>query len=397
VTTIKAVLLDLDNTLLYNPDRPFAMAFLSALNEHFLAAIGYTGTTDAVRQFIGLTHQGRDGTQSNSALFYDLLAQATGQTAQTLQNVMASFYRDVYPALRSCVKLIPNAARLVNLLYDGGFAVVIATNPIYAASAIQQRMVWAGLPDPENRSGRYALVTSADNMHFSKPDPAYYAEILGRVGVEPDEALLLGDSERNDMLPGQRLGLHTYPVHAENPLQLNEVLARFAGQVQDASWRERLLPPKLQPTMIEPQLRGNIGALYGILSEVGAGQWLQRPDPDQWSILQVLCHLASNEDEEQRLRLQRILNEANPFIIAPKPPGPDIPLCDEDGYQTAARFAQSRQQTLELIAQIAPDAWLRPARHSIFGLTTLLEMAYFTAQHDRLHLNQLCQTLGRCE
>jgi hypothetical protein len=26
-----------------------------------------------------------------------------------------------------------------------------------------------------------------------------------------------------------------------------------------------------------------------------------------------------------------------------------------------------------------------------------LEMAHFTAQHDRLHLNQICQTLGKCE
>jgi hypothetical protein len=63
----------------------------------------------------------------------------------------------------------------------------------------------------------------------------------------------------------------------------------------------------------------------------------------------------------------------------------------------AREFEEARRETLQLVATFTDVDWQRPARHSIFGLTTLLEMAYFTAQHDRLHLNQLCQTIGRCE
>ena len=59
-------------------------------------------------------------------------------------------------------------------------------------------------------------------------------------------------------------------------------------------------------------------------------------------------------------------------------------------------FRQARERTIALLAGLRPDQWNRPARHSIFGLTNLLEMAHFTAQHDRLHITQLCQTLGKC-
>jgi hypothetical protein len=60
------------------------------------------------------------------------------------------------------------------------------------------------------------------------------------------------------------------------------------------------------------------------------------------------------------------------------------------------RFATEREQTIALLTGLTDAQWGRPARHSVFGPTTLLEMAAFTARHDRLHINQLCQTLGKC-
>ena len=52
----------------------------------------------------------------------------------------------------------------------------------------------------------------------------------------------------------------------------------------------------------------------------------------------------------------------------------------------AAEFVRERQATLQVIADFSLETWQRRVRHSIFGLSTMLEMAYFTAQHDRLHL-----------
>ena len=52
---------------------------------------------------------------------------------------------------------------------------------------------------------------------------------------------------------------------------------------------------------------------------------------------------------------------------------------------------------IEFISVLPANAWNRPARHSIFGPTNLLEMAHFSARHVHLHTNQLKQTIERCQ
>jgi FMN phosphatase YigB (HAD superfamily) len=373
---IKAVLLDLDNTLLKNPDMAFAQAFLEQFEQHYKQA-GISNAAVNFRRAIQVMGAGQSGQQSNRAVILEFLG--------TKAELFDAFYEQVYPLLKVCISSVEGANALIRQLRDMGLAVVIATNPIYPESAIRQRMAWAGLPLEENT---YSLITSADNMHFAKPDPAYYAEILARVGVEPDEALMVGDSLRSDIAPAQSVGLRSFHLSTRG-------LADFIEQMEEClSDNQSII---LHPDMIEPQLRGNIGALYGMLANVQEKFWHQRPDPKEWSIIQILCHLRDAETQIERYRLLRILQEENPFITQPQEPGPNIPECADEGYTIAAEFVKERQETLGLIRDFSLETWQRRVRHSIFGLSTMLEMAYFTAQHDRLHLKQLCQTIGRCK
>ena len=113
-------------------------------------------------------------------------------------------------------------------------------------------------------------------------------------------------------------------------------------------------------------------------------------------MMQTLCHLLETEQTVHRPRLQQIMAEENPFLPPTTPPSPDTPPCSEDGPHIAQAFLTQRLETMTWLRTLQPAHWQRPARHSIFGLTTLLEMAQFTAQHDRLHISQICQTLGKC-
>jgi hypothetical protein len=275
--------------------------------------------------------------------------------------------------------------------------VVIAANTLYPAAVVRQQLAWAGLPDA---SEAYALVTTSDNMHFARPDPAYYAEIVARVGIEPDEALMVGSSLTHDIQPAAQTRLRTYHVNGRDSAAADAVgsLADFTRQMAADGWLDTLPPRPLKPEAVEPQLWGNVGALFGMLTEVQPAYWGQHPDPNEWSILQIVCHLLESEIQVQRPRLQRILTEDNPFLVNPSPPpGPHMPPCSSDGVEAARQFAAHRRETIAMLRALPAAAWSRPARHSVFGPTTLLEMALFTAQHDRLHLNQLCRTLGRCE
>jgi len=392
---IKAILLDLDNTLLLNPDKVFAQAFLQGVTSHFQQAHGLESADQMHRASLKGLADAHDGTQSNMARMETLFQHASALSAEAARETWAAFYATAYPSLlETCIEPVAGAASLIESLREAGAAIVIATNPIYPEAAIRARMAQAGLPIEH---GVYALVTGAELMHYPKSDPAYYAEILGRIGIEPYEALMVGDSLTNDIQPAHTIGVHTFHITTDAEAGgLHGTLADVTALVQEQDWHNRFPTQPLRAEMIAPQYRGNLAAMYGLLEHVSSDYWPKRPDPNEWSILQILCHLAESEEKDQRPRLERILHSDNPFIVAPHPSGPNLPVCDTDAYRVAQRFVQQRQQTLAFLATLQPDDWQRPARHSVFGLTTLLEMAHFTAQHDRLHLNQLCQTIGRC-
>jgi len=384
---IKAVLIDLDDTLLVNPTARFMQVYMAQLETYAAQRWGLHDLreqlTTAAR---GLMFNPRDMQRSNITVLLESLNAVTGRAPDELLHLFNTFFASPeFDTVRACSESVSAAPQVIQRLRDAGYAVVIATNPIYVAEAIRQRLKWAGLPDDFSA---YSFVTHAENMHFAKPQPAYYAEILGRVGVEPDEALMLGDDERNDIQAAATVGLYTRQITAHT---LHEFLDEIDG-LEDL--------PNRGPheESITPQLMGNVGALYGLLDTAKPHFWHQHPDPSEWSPLQIVCHLLEKEDEVMRPRLERIRQHDRPFIVETVPlDAQHAPACAPDGWDAAQAFVESRRQTLALIDSFSAAEWQLPARHSIFGNTNMLEMAHFTAQHDRLHLRQLCQTIGRCQ
>ena len=384
---IKAVLLDLDNSALDQPDHQFAATFRGAFAQRLEEQTGIKSADGVFHRAIQKLNRRRDIVSSNDEVMTSSIAADVNASVSDIQLKLGALYQSSYEQAHSVASAAPDARQLVEALLDQGLAVAVVSNPIYREATIAQRLQWAGLGDFIES---FAFLSSSENMHFAKVDPAFYAELIARIGIEPDEALLVGDKRQNDHLPAETVGLHTWPV--ENATALGALLEH----VQCAGWQHRYSGGPLRETMLKPQFLGNLGALFGLLSEVKEHQWHQKPDPNEWSIVQILCHLAETETAVHQERLQKILSVENPFIRALPPPGPDMPTCSDRPQEVAEEFREKRLSTLELIAELAPEDWLRPARHSIFGLTNLLEMAYFTAQHDRLHISQLCQTLGKC-
>jgi FMN phosphatase YigB (HAD superfamily) len=391
---IKAVLLDLDNTLLENPDEAFANAYLQLIDSFFHERFGVQSIRSHVLTALRHLHEpSRNLRLSNLDSLTQTLSPHVQLTPMQLLDAFQIFYDDLFPQLKTCVRPIhPVPRSLVEYLLQEKLTVVIATNPIYPESGVYQRLEWAGLSDLVSE---FALITHAGNMHFAKPDPAYYAELVARVGIEPDEAIMVGDSLKNDIRPAAQAGLRTY--HIEEPLE--HALTAFQLKMSEESWQNESIAPQLNPEMVLHEMRGNIGAIYGTIQHGKSHYWHQRPDPNEWSPVQIICHLVDTETTVQRARLERIHSVENPFLVAPpSPPGPQIAShCADDGHSAADLFQEVRKETISWLAKVPPHDWIRPARHSIFGPTTFLEMAHFTAQHDRLHINQLCQTLGRCQ
>ena len=114
-----------------------------------------------------------------------------------------------------------------------------------------------------------------------------------------------------------------------------------------------------------------------------------RPTPQEWSIADVLLHLATME----RLvltQLQKIVQEERPFLPTLHPetqPEPDPrPLAE---LVTAVH--DTRQQTLTFLHTLKAGDWQRTAVHETLGATRFRFMVQLLVDHDTEHLNQIIE------
>lgn len=224
---IDTILLDLDDTLLGNE--------LNAFMKHYFGLLGeYAEQIMPSQQFIQelliatrAMMTDTDTAVSNRDRFWQTFAKRTQQTnVDELEQFFEIFYRDHFPQLQATTQMRPAAARLVARCQDMGMKVVVATNPVFPPAAIRHRLAWAGVPDTDVP---FALVTTYENMHSTKPHVSYYEEILQKVDSCPQQALMVGNDWEDDIVPAARLGLATYWI-AEDDAPLPDTAVSPDGQ-----------------------------------------------------------------------------------------------------------------------------------------------------------------------
>ncbi|MBD3853240.1 MAG: HAD family hydrolase [Acidobacteria bacterium] len=206
-TALKALLLDLDDTLLGNPMKTFIPAYFRALTE-FVTEI--QPPERLIEQLLIATRKmdGGDGTgASNGEIFAEAFFPGLGVPREDLEPVFERFYAEAFPMLRPLTALRPAAPKIVEWAGQRGLQVVIATNPVFPRTAIEQRMEWAAVGVDRFE---YAHVTSYENSHATKAQPAYYREILAVLGRGPEECLMVGDNWSWDMVNAADVGIPGY-------------------------------------------------------------------------------------------------------------------------------------------------------------------------------------------
>jgi hypothetical protein len=133
-----------------------------------------------------------------------------------------------------------------------------------------------------------------------------------------------------------------------------------------------------------------IAALARSASEEQA-RW--KPVPDEWSILEVLCHLYDEEREDFRTRVRLTLE--NPE--ADWPPINPRGWVTERGYNqrewpaALEAWAQERRASLQWLRELQNPNWDSTHTHPQFGSATAGEMLAAWVAHDHLHIRQLNQ------
>ena len=201
---IKFVLFDLDGTLLPMEQELFTRHYFSLLAKK-LAPHGYdpkllvdgiwTGTAAMIKN---------DGGCSNEEAFWRKFSTIFGERVRDDIPMFEEFYRTEFIGAKASCGFAPQAAAVIRKVHEKGVRTVLATNPIFPAIATENRIRWAGLSTDD-----FELYTTYENSSYCKPNPAYYRQILEKIGAAPEECLMVGNDVTEDMVAGT-LGMKVF-------------------------------------------------------------------------------------------------------------------------------------------------------------------------------------------
>lgn len=190
----KTILFDLDGTLLPIETDEFLRQYMKALAAHARHLIPPQQLVGQVWESTVAMIRNTDPARTNAEVFAAHFFPAVGMSEAQLMPVFEVFYREKFPALRAACPGAPGQARaVVQAAVDQGYEIVLATNPLFPRLAIEERMRWVQVDHLP-----WALVTTYEEMHACKPQPAYYREILTRIGRAPDQCLMVGNDVEED-------------------------------------------------------------------------------------------------------------------------------------------------------------------------------------------------------
>ena len=393
----RTILLDLDDTLLGNSLDNFIPAYIKSLAQRMAPLVPpekLVPTLMAATQAM-VTNPSSDRRleETFGQAFYPVL----GLDPVQARPLIDQFYAEDFPKLRPYTRLKPESADLVHEALAKGYRVAVATAPLFPRTAIWQRLEWAGLPV---ESTGFALVSSYEGFHFTKPHPAYYTEFLAQLGWPEGPVVMVGDDPKQDIQPARTIGLPVFwtppdparPWEGLSPAPPQGSLADVFPWLEDQP-DEILLPHFNTPTALKAILRSTPAALDTLFAAQDPNTLPVSPAPNEWSATEILCHLRDAENEVNLPRVERILREANPFIA-----GRDTDAWAEQRQyirqsplEALQAFTQHRLRLMAILDQMEEADWQRQVRHAIFGPTNFQEILRIIADHDRLHIQQLFQ------
>jgi HAD superfamily hydrolase (TIGR01549 family) len=226
-------LLDLDDTLIGNSMATFLPPYFSMLAQRLRPFLPDGADLPSLMAASVQAMQANESLEvTNIEAFMVDFTQRIGYTGQEVQFVIDSFYAKDFAELRQYVVFRPEAPQIVQYLLAAGYKVVIATNPLFPVTAIEQRLDWGGLKD-----FAYTLVTTMENSYFSKPHRRYYQDILAKIGSLPAETWMVGDDFDNDIVPAASLGLKTWWVTDAAPSdQIAPVYNQWGSLADFLAW-----------------------------------------------------------------------------------------------------------------------------------------------------------------
>lgn len=138
----------------------------------------------------------RDPARTNEEVFWEDFTDRVQRPRSELEPIFNCFYHYEFPGLKKFINNRPGPARkILEQALQDGFTLILATNPIFPEFAIKEWLSWINCHDLP-----FSLITSFERMHFCKPNPDYYREILDLLKIPPESCLMIGNDTEEDLI-----------------------------------------------------------------------------------------------------------------------------------------------------------------------------------------------------
>ena len=390
------LLLDLDDTLLETNTDTFFPAYLQALSGALSHLVPPETMLPVLLSGTKRMMNNRDPALTLREVFDAYFFKKLGMERNSLQAIIDNFYSEVFPTLGSLTKARPEAIRLVDWSFAQDYRVAVATNPLFPLEAIEHRLRWADLP-PEKYP--FALVSSYERFHFSKEAIAYFGEVMGQMGWPEDPVVMVGNDLDMDLRPAQEAGFPVFWVRdgIKSSPEFTAIPQGSLGEFR--AWLESVDPQMLQPAFNSPLafialLRSTPAALDSLTRDLPAPAWTRSPKLGEWCLTEIVGHLRDVDRDVNLPRLRKLLTETNPFMAGEVTDEwvKERQYARQDGRASLSEFITIRKELLVMLDGLQAE-WDLPARHAIFGPTSLHELVGFMAEHDRLHVRQVFEAI----
>ena len=140
------------------------------------------------------------------------------------------------------------------------------------------------------------------------------------------------------------------------------------------------------------ELKYSTEMIRALLAGINQEESQIKPNPESWSILEVVCHLYDEEREDFREHLDFILHRQNEEWHSIDPQGwvTERKYNEQDLYKMSENFFTERQKSLEWLTEISNSDW-ETTYTSQYGSVSAGEMFSCWVAHDNLHVRQLTE------
>ncbi len=192
---IKAVLFDLDGTLLPMNQDYFIAEYMKGLALR-MSEYGYEPESFIKAMWAGVKGVYKnDGSVINEERFWEECERALNKKVRADESHFNDFYRNEFQKYKEICGFNPEAKQILDEIRSMGYRVALATNPFFPMIATESRTRWAGL-EPSD----FEFITTFENSYSCKPNPRYYLEVAEKLGLSPEECLMVGNDVRDDMI-----------------------------------------------------------------------------------------------------------------------------------------------------------------------------------------------------